>query len=109
MERSIIELAMILINLNQETFDNQDGGMYRLGWPELRALAGVPKLTEEYLSDINTTLAESKYALIPFDDYLVVAKQGDFSCARKIPPRILEQNLPDEEELNFVVEGDEDE
>ena len=34
--------------------------------------------------------------------------QGDFSSARKIPPRILEQNLPDEEELEFVVEGDEE-
>ena len=64
MARTAVETANTLSLMYDESFDGEDMEMFRIGWPELRALAGVPKLTEEYLADINTTLAESQYALI---------------------------------------------
>jgi len=108
MARTAVKTANTLSLMYDESFDGEVMEMFRLGWPELRSLAGVPKLTEEYLADINRTLAESHYALIPLDDYLVVAMQGDFSHARKIPSRLLEQYLPEEEDIHYVEEGDDE-
>lgn len=108
MARTAVETANSLSLMYDKSYDGDDMEMFRIGWPELRTLAGVSKLTEEYLATVNMALADSKCALIPFDDYLVVAKQGDFSRTRKIPSRLLEQYLPDEEELDNLVEDDEE-
>jgi hypothetical protein len=99
MARTAVETANILFRMYDESFGGEDMEMFRIGWAELRSLAGVPKLTDEYLADINRSLAETDYTLVPFNDSLVVAMQGDFNRVRKVPARLLEQNLPDEEEL----------
>lgn len=106
MARTAVETANTLSLMYDESFDGEEMEMFQIGWPELRALAGIPKLTADYLAEINMSLAESKYALIPFDDYLVVAMQSDFSRARKIPPRILEQNLPNADDFEIDDDGD---
>jgi hypothetical protein len=61
-------------------------------------LAGVPKLTDEYLARMNRCLADTNYTLIPFNDFLVLAMQSDFNGTRQAPARLLEQNLPDDED-----------
>lgn len=95
MARTAAETANILSLLYAESFSGKEIEMFRIEWPELRSLSGIPKLTDDYLADINRTLAVEEYALIPFDDFLVVVSQSDFSLVREVPPRILEQNLPD--------------
>jgi len=115
MARTAVETANTLSLMYDESFGGDEMEMFRIGWAELRSLAGVPKLTDEYLADINRSLAQTEYALIPFGEFLVVAMQSDFkSRARKVPPRLLEQNLPDEEELEIgeddgLAEEEEDE
>jgi hypothetical protein len=106
MARTAVETANTLSLMYDESFDGDEMEMFRIGWTELRSLAGVPKLTDEYLADINICLAETDYTLVPFNDFLVVAMQGDFNRVRKVPPRILEQNLPDEEEELEIGEDD---
>lgn len=108
MARTAVETANILTQLHDESFDGDVMEMFRIGWPELRALAGVPKLTQEYLADINNSLAECRYALISFDDYLVVALQNAFRHVRQVPPRYLEQMLPDEGDFEIDDDGDEE-
>jgi hypothetical protein len=109
MARTAVETANTLSFMYDESFGGEDMEMFRIGWAELRSLAGVPKLTDEYLADINRSLTEDNYnyALVPFNDFLVVAAQGDFSSVRQIPPRLLEQNLLDDEELEVDDEDDE--
>lgn len=106
MARTAVETANILTQLHDESFDGEEMEMFRIGWPELRGLAGASKLTEEYLAGINSTLAESQYALIPFDDYLVVAQQDAFKRVRQVPPRLLEQKLPNEDDFEIDADGD---
>lgn len=104
MARTAVETANILTQLHDASFDGDVMETYRIGWPELRFLAGVPKLTLEYLADINNALAEFCCALISFDDYLVVAQQNAFSHVRQVPARVLEQMLPDEGD--FEIDDD---
>lgn len=105
MARTAVETANLLSMMYNESFGGEDMEMFRIGWPELRGLAGIPKLTDEYLADINRTFMETDYTLVSFNDFLVVAMQDDFNCARKVPPRLLEQNLPDEDELVIDEDG----
>lgn len=105
MARTALETANTLSSMYDLSFDGDGMEMFSLEWQELRTLAGVAKLTDEYLSAINRVLAKRDYALIPFDNLLVVAMQDDFIHARQLPPRILEQNLLDESEIS-AFEGE---
>lgn len=98
MARTAAKTANILSQMYDESFAGEEMEMFRIGWAELRSLAGIPKLTDDFLAGINSSLALAGYVLIPFDDFLLVAGQSDFSHTRKMPPRFLEQNLPDVEE-----------
>lgn len=95
MARAAAKIANILILLYEESFGGEEAEMFRIGWPELRNLAGIAKLTDDYLVDLNSTLSQAGYALMPFDEFLVLASESDFRHTRKVSPRILEQNLPD--------------
>ena len=106
MARTAVETANVLSLMYDESFGGVDMEMFRIGWTELRSLAGVPKLTDEYLARMNRCLAEMNYALIPFNDFLVLAMQSDFNSTRQVPARLLEQNLEDDED---EVEVGEDE
>jgi len=98
MARTAVETANVLSLMYDESFGGEDMEMFRIGWAELRSLAGVPKLTDEYLARMNRCLADTNYALIPLNDFLVLAMQSDFNGARQVPARLLEQNLPDGED-----------
>ena len=50
MARTAVETANVLSLMYDESFGGEDMEMFRIGWAELRSLAGVPKLTDEYLA-----------------------------------------------------------
>lgn len=111
MARTAQETANTLISIYDESFANDSYNQFRIDWPELRSIAGVSKLTEEYLGEINQTLNEGSYVLIPLDNFLVVALEQDFSHVRSVTPRIVEQYLPgddDDDELEFDDDDDDD-
>lgn len=111
MARTAAETANTLISIYDENFANDSYNQFRINWPELRSIAGVAKLTDEYLHDINQALNEGSYVLIPLDNFLVVALEQDFSHVRPVSPRIVEQYLPgdnDDDELEFDDDDDDD-
>jgi len=89
--------ASTLIDIYDENFAKVSCKRFRINWPELRSIAGIPKLTDEYLHEIQLALRKSGYTLIPLDNFLVVALESCFSTVRAVPPRIVEQYLPDVE------------
>lgn len=98
MARTAAETSNTLIEIYEESFANDNFNYFRIDWPELRAIAGVAKLTHEYLHEVNQALNETSYTLIPLDNFLVVAMESDFSLVRSVPPRIVEQYLPGEDD-----------
>lgn len=93
MARTAIATAKALLKIYDEDFRNDIGEIYRISWPQLRLVAGVPKLDREYISAVNKALHERNYTLIPFDDYLVVAQDIDFDADRQVPDRIIENYI----------------
>jgi hypothetical protein len=57
-------------------------------------LAGVGKVKSEFIADVNEGLAESGFALIPFNDFLTITCEADCRHNRKLPGRTLEKFLP---------------
>lgn len=65
------KFAAILTRKHDESFC--DGAtVLRLDWTEFRELAGVAKLTNSYLEEVNRRLARRDRKLIPLNDFLVV-------------------------------------
>ncbi len=93
--------AKTLIDIYDEYFAKVSCRRFRINWPELRSIAGIPKLTDEYLHEIQLALRKSGYTLIPLDNFLVVALESCFSTVRAVPPRIVERYLPDAEVDDF--------
>lgn len=96
MARTAAETATILSDLYNENFAQDSYEPFRITWPQLRSLGAVPRLTDAYLKDLNTTLSESGHSLIPLDEFLLVVKEQDLAHYRMVPDRVLEQYLPDE-------------
>lgn len=69
-----------------------------LGWPELRSIAGVPKLTPSFLNQVDRHLRDMEMLLVVCDSFLLIARQQDLSHARSVPARLVEQYLPDTED-----------
>lgn len=111
MARTAAETARTLSDLHDETFANDSFEMYRIAWPELRALAGVSKLTTEYLAAVNNALNETGVYLLPFDSFLAVVHETDLAHIRAVPSRLIEQALPDaeDEQTDGESAGDGDE
>jgi hypothetical protein len=103
MARTVAETAEILITMYGDQFKNDCIEMYRISWPQLRLVSGVPTLDSDYIAALNRTLIKGSFALIPFDDYFVIAHESDFKHDRQLPDRIIEKYLekvseePDEE------------
>lgn len=95
MGRNVYELANTLKGLYQETFKGQDCEPYRMSWVDLRMLAGVNKVTNALIAEINEALTDEDYTLTPFNDYIVFSKEEDWHRLRKLPGRFLESCLPD--------------
>lgn len=93
MARSIMETARILADLYDESFGGDESERYRLGWPELRGIAGVRRLDEDFLRGINDALLENGYLLVTCDNFLVVSCEQDFTGTRRLPQRLVERHL----------------
>lgn len=112
MTRTAAETAHILSALYDETFGRDSFEPFRITWPQLRSLAAVRRLNDNYLKDISEALAESERCLIPFNEFLLVTGQQDLSHYRMVPDRLLEKLLPDEAPITnnaSTLEDDEDE
>lgn len=60
-------------------------------------MAGVPKLTDSYITAISVDLSEQGLLLLPFNNYFLVARERDVRKYRRVPGRLLEQFMFDAE------------
>ena len=100
--------ARILSELYQVTFGNNSYEPYRITWADLRGIAGVSKLTDQYLRETDLALNEFGYTLIKFDNFLMVTQESDMTAIRLVPPRIVEEYLYEEEEDEGLEECESD-
>ncbi|MDR3500969.1 MAG: hypothetical protein P4L79_00105 [Legionella sp.] len=107
MARSAEETATVLSNLYEETFGHDTCEPFRITWPQLRSLVAVPRLREYYLKEVSEALSQVDRCLIPLNDFLFVAAESDLSHYRMVPDRLLEQYLPDPDDIE--LDDDEDE
>jgi hypothetical protein len=97
MARTTRQTARILAELYDETFGNDSCEPFRITWPQLCSLAGVPRLDDDVLKELDCALREQERLLIPCDEFLLVAAEVDLSRFRTVPDRMLEALLPVEE------------
>jgi len=109
MARTAPKTAYILSELYEETFSSDSFEPFRITWADLRGIAGVAKLNDRYLNEIDQALSDNGFALIAFDNFLVVVRENDMTHFRLVPPRVVEQFLYDEEEDDDFDDEDEDE
>lgn len=107
MARTAQETAQVLSDIYDESFANDSYEQFQLGWPEMRSIAGVPKLTPEFLHQVDRHLRDMEMLLVVCDSFLLVARQQDLFHARSVPARLVEQYLPDFED-DEDLEIDED-
>lgn len=108
MARTAQETAQVLSDIYDESFANDSFEQFKIGWSELRSIAGVPKLTSSYLNQLNNHLLDQEMLLVVCDSFLLVARQQDLSHARTVPARLVEQYLPNfEDDDDFEVDEDE--
>ncbi len=102
--------AATLSKLYDENFGGNYEEPYRISWPELRMIAGVSKLTDPFISEISSTLINHELFLIPFNNFILIAKEQDLRRHRRVPGRLLEQNIydPEEEREKEDIEIDDD-
>ncbi|HCE66112.1 MAG: hypothetical protein A2X82_19755 [Geobacteraceae bacterium GWC2_55_20] len=107
MARTAEETATILSELFNENFEQDYSEPFRITWPQLRFLSGVPRLSDNYLKDINTELSKSSGdILIPLNNFLLVTRERDLEHFRLVPDRLLEQHLPDDTENTEIDDDD---
>lgn len=104
MVRTAVQTAQTLIQLYDDTCC---GELFRIGWAQLRSLAGISKLGDDYLRRMGEEVAEAGYVLVPMDHYLIMADSECFDAATEAVPRVLERYLP-EEKLSAEMEEDEE-
>lgn len=92
MARSATETARILMELYDERFGGTECMPYRMSWAELRDIAGVKRLTSDFLQEVNDTLHEDEYLLAIGSSSLVVALERDCLADRTISQRLVEQH-----------------
>ena len=98
MARTASKTAQILDKLYFKYFESDDCERYRIGWGELRNIAGVKRLTTDYLTAIDNKLRSRGYLLITCDNYFVIAGEDDFNEERSVSQRLVEQYLYGAEE-----------
>ena len=108
MARKAVETANILSELYDEEFGQELSEPFRIKWPQLRALAAVPRLDDTFLKAISDVLAHDDRCLIPFDNFLLYAAKSDLSHHRMVPDRMVEKLLPGSEDLEVDEDEDED-
>jgi len=101
MARSAVETARILQDIYNEDFNGDESEPYRLGWDQLRGIAGVGRLTDDIIGGVCKNMLDSGYVLVPFDNFLLVGMESNYRRTRKVPARLVEAYLAvssDEEE-----------
>ncbi len=108
MPHTAIETASILSLLYGKQFGGDFCEPFRVTWPQLRSLTGSLSLSEFYLKEIDETLLEEEYRLIPFNDFLVIMPDSQLETFRKIPDRLLESYIFEPEDIELGEYEDED-
>lgn len=108
MSRTAREVANILKEIYDESFGDDENEKYRLDWADLRGIAGVGKLEETFVSSISEKMAEADFALITLGNFLLVGCESDFAYARRLPARMLERYLPDDDDAEDGFVEDEE-
>lgn len=98
MAQTTTEIAKNLSTLYEETFAGDFSEPFRITWPELRMMAGVPKLTDSFVTAISSELSEHALFLLPFNNCFLVARERDVRKYRRVPGRLLEQFIFDADE-----------
>ena len=93
MARTAAETASILSILYEERFNQETSQPFQITWPQLRHLADIPHLTDNYLKAVNKELSDTDYYLIPCDHFLAVIMDMDMASFRVLPDRLLEKCL----------------
>ena len=93
MAHATAKTASILRDLYDVEFSGDECEPYQIGWEQLRGIAGVERLTDEIISNLSKCMLDSGYALVPFDNFLLVCKETDFRRKRKVPARLVESYL----------------
>ena len=98
MARTAGTTASILKELYDEDFGRDCAAPFRLTWDQLRLIAGVGKLTDDYLTKLSKRLLEDDYALLVFNNTFIVGTEEDFYSTRSLPARLAEHHLFNEKE-----------
>lgn len=108
MARTTQEIASILRELYDEEFSDDECEPYQLTWDQLRGIAGVERLTDSIIANICKAMLDSGYALVPFDNFLLVTKESNFKRTRKVPARLVELYLAVTSETLAEDDGDQE-
>jgi len=110
MARSPMRIAQILSALYELEFGGSEDERYRIEWAQLRGIAGVNRLNKKFLSKIATWLNENGNQLIICDDFLIICCELDFDQDRRLPPRLVEEYIYDQDDMSEddAFEDDED-
>lgn len=109
MARTANKTSLVLAHLYRQYFENDQYERYRIGWSELRSIAGIQSLSTQFLADLNEKLRRRGFLLIVCDNYFVIAGEDDFCADRTVPPRIIEQHLYEiDEDINEEDDDDDD-
>lgn len=100
MTRTAREVAKVLQQIYHKDFGDDESQKYQLSWADLRGIAGVGKLEEDFVAEISEKMAEKNFALLQLDEFLLVGTQLDFAFERKLSARLLERYLPGEDETD---------
>jgi hypothetical protein len=107
MARTAAETASILRDLYDEEFNGDESEPYKIGWDQLRAIAGVERLTDDIIAEIGKQMLDSGYVLVPFNNFMLVGMEANYRHIRKVPARLVESYLATSDEL-VEDEGDQE-
>jgi hypothetical protein len=106
MARTAAETASILRDIYDEEFSGDESEPYQIGWDQLRGIAGVERLTDDIIANIGKYMLDSGYALVPFDNFLLVGMETNYRRTRKLPGRLAEAYLAVSNNELEVDDGD---
>lgn len=104
MARTAVDTACLLRGLYDEEFSGEENEPYLIGWDQLRGIAGVERLTDDIISEIGKLMLDYGFALVPFDNFLLVTVESNCRRTRKVPARLVETYLA--ASVEELVEGD---
>lgn len=110
MARTADETARILREIYDESFRGEESEPFRIGWDQLRGIAGVKRLTDDIIAAVGKLMFDSGYVLVKFDNFLLVGMESDYRNTRKVPARLAEYHLSvisgekqEEDEGDFLI------